>query len=157
MKGFTLIELLITIAILAIVAVIGFMNLSGYRSERDIKLNTEQIVAMLHDSQNRSFSQESGNRWGVHFENPSGALGFYDLFWTNSTLNYAYATTSIASRGVLPSNIQFNIPAPGSSSTIIFSPVNGLPSASGTIKISLIANPSVSSTINIDTNGGIRY
>lgn len=158
-KAFTLIELIISISILAILAGIGFINIVNYRQRQDLSFAGQEIIEVLRNAQNRSLSQEatstagSGGRWGVYFENPTGAGNdFYDLFKGTS-----YAGGTVVSRMVLSSNIQFDIPTSGSTSTIIFSPVTGLPNASATIKISLISSPTSSSTITVGANGNIGF
>ena len=150
--GFTLIELVISIGILAILAGIGFISIINYKQRQALSSATQEIVTVLRNAQDRSISQESGNRWGVYFENPLSGSAFYDLF---QGLNYA--TNTIVSRNVLPSGIQFDTPASGSSSTIIFSPVTGLPNSQTTIKISLLNSSTNSSTIIVSANGKIQY
>jgi len=157
-SAFTLIELIISISIIAILAGVGFMSIVNYKQRQDLTSTTQEIIEVVRNAQNRSLSQEatstagSGGRWGVYFENPASGTDFYDLFKGTT-----YASGTMVSRSVLPSNIQFDIPASGSSSTIIFSPITGLPNAATTIKISLISSPTSSSTITINTNGTINY
>lgn len=151
-KAFTLIELIISMAIIAILAGVGFINIINYRHRQDLTSTTQEIIEVLRNSQNRSLSQESASRWGVHFENQTSGTDFYELFQGAS-----YAGATIVSKSALPSNIQFDIPASGSSSTIIFSPITGLPNASATIKIYLISSPTSSSTIIVNSNGKIQY
>lgn len=150
--GFTLIEILIVVTIVAIAAVVGIMNLSSYRTYSDLNHASQEIVTFLRDAQSRSVSQESGSRWGVHFENPASGSGFYEMF-----TGTGYSTTTVVAKAILPSSVKFDIPASGSSSTVIFSPVTGLPNASTTIKISTVSNAAVSSTVTINSNGQIQY
>ncbi len=151
-KGFTLIELLISIGIIVVLASISFISLLGYKQRQSLVSATQEIVAVVRNAQDRSISQEGGSRWGVHFENPLSASAFYDLFQGSS-----YASDTVVSRSVLPSGLQFDSPAYGSSSTIIFSPISGLPDGSADIKISLINNSTNSSTITVSTNGEVHY
>ncbi len=88
----------------------------------------------------------------VHFVNLSSGGDFYDLF-SGAT----YSPSAVASRHALPSGSEFETPAVDSSSTVIFSPVSGLPDGSLTIKIYLTGSPSVSSTIIVNQNGQIIY
>lgn len=152
MKGFTLIELLLAVGILAIVSVFGFINLFGYREAQDLDSTTREIVIILRNAQDRSISQESNNRFGVHFENPASGQGFYDLF---SGTNYVSGV--IISKFALRQDVQFSDPAGGNSKDVIFSPVTGLPNASTTIIISLKRDSSVSKTITVNSNGQIQY
>ena len=152
-KSFTLIELVIVIAIIGAISVIGITNLFNYRSLQNLKNTTQEIVAVLRNAQNRSMSQELSNRWGVYFSNPAGAGNdFFELF---SGTNYNPA--AVASHTVLSSGVQFDVPAAGASTTIIFSPLTGFPDTSTAVRISLTNNPLASSTITINSNGQIQY
>ena len=53
-SGFTLIELLIAMALTVTLAVIGFINLTGYRQNQDLGNAAKEIVAILRDAQNRT-------------------------------------------------------------------------------------------------------
>lgn len=152
MRGFTLIELIIVIGIIAIISVVATLNIFSYREQQDLDLTTREIVVALRNAQDRSISQESGNRFGIHFENPSGGQSFYDLF-SGTT----YATGTIISKVTLRSSLQFFDPGSGNNKDVIFMPVTGLPNASTTIIISLKRNSSVLKTIIINTNGQIQY
>jgi len=152
MKGFTLIELIITLGIIVVLAGVGFLGILNYKNIQSVNSTAQGIITVLRNAQNRSLSQEGGSRWGVHFENPSGANDFYDLFHGAS-----YTTSGLVSRTALPSGVEFVLPPIGSSSTVIFYSVTGLPDNPLTIKISLTAAPSVSSTIIINQNGRILY
>lgn len=151
-SAFTLIELIITMAIIAILAGVGFISIFNYKQRQGLSSTTQEIIEVLRNAQNRSLSQESSTRWGVYFNNPASGTDFYELFQGAS-----YATATSVSKSVLASNIQFDIPASGSSSTIIFSPITGLPNVATTIKISLISSPTSSSTISVNINGKIQY
>lgn len=152
-KAFTLIELLIVIAITAILAIVGVMNLISHKQERDLDFTVQEIITVLRNSQNRSISQEEGSRWGIHFDNPAGVGNdFYELFKGQS-----YADGAVYAKINIRSNVQFNIPASGSSLTVVFAPITGLPNASASVKISLISNPAISSEIIVNKNGEIQY
>jgi len=151
-RGFSLVELIISIAIVAILAGVGFISILNYKQQQALLSATQEIIAVFRNAQDRSISQESGGRWGVHFENPSSGNDFYDLFQ-----GLSYTTGTVVSRSTLPSGVQFDNPVPGANSTIIFSPITGLPDAPGTIKISLMNNPTSSSTISVNVNGEIQY
>lgn len=153
MKAFTLIELLIVIAIISVLAIVGVMNLVSHRQERDLNFTVQEIITVLRNAQDRSIAQEEGSRWGIYFNNPTGGSNdFYELF-----KGVSYAGGTVASKIFLRSNIQFDIPSSNSFSTVIFTPITGLPNALATVKISLIGKPTSSSTIIINTNGEIQY
>jgi prepilin-type N-terminal cleavage/methylation domain-containing protein len=151
-RAFTLVELLVTLGIIVILAGISFISIINYKQRQELVSASQEIVSVLRNAQDRSISQESGSRWGVYFENPSSGTDFFDLFRGET-----YAGGELVSRAALSSNLQFVNPVSGSNVTIIFSPITGLPNSSTTIKLSLISNSTVSSTIIIDTNGKIQY
>jgi len=151
-NGFTLVELLIVIGIIAIVSVTATFNIFSYRGQQELDLTAREIVVSLRNAQDRSISQESGSRFGIHFENPSGDQGFYDLF-----SGPTYATGTIISKTSLRSIIQFSDPTSGNNKDVIFAPVTGLPNASTTIIISLKRDASVNKTITINSNGQISF
>jgi len=151
-KAFTLIELLITIGIIAVVSTVAFLNLFSYRGNQDLDLTSREIAIILRNAQDRSISQESSSRYGIHFENSVSSGGFYDLF-SGTT----YATGTIISKNSLRPAIQFSDPTSGNSKDVIFTPVSGLPNASTTIIISLKRDASISKTIIVNTNGQIQY
>jgi len=152
MKAFTLIELVITLGIIVFLSGVGFLFILSYKNNQSINSASQGIVAVLRNAQNRSLSQEGGGRWGVHFENPASGNDFYNLFQGSD-----YSGGVVVSQTGLSSGVQFDAPVSGSSSTVIFSPVTGLPDNSLTVKISLTGAPSVSSTIIINQNGQILY
>ena len=151
--GFTLIELLISISIIAVIASVGVINIVNYRNRQNLKINTQKIVEVLRNAQNRSITQENGIRWGVHFENPAGDDNdFFDLF-----SGAAYNADKVVSRTVVSNGIQFDIPPSGASSTVVFAPLTGFSDVSSAIKISLKNNQSASTSIIINANGQIQY
>ncbi|MBI5306408.1 type II secretion system protein [Candidatus Wolfebacteria bacterium] len=153
MKGFTLIELLIVISITAILAVgVSSFNLFGYRNKQDLDLTAREIVVILRNAQDRSISQESGGNYGVYFDNIDANGAFYDLFNGAS-----YSSGTIIKKIPLKNNISFVIPQNGASSSVVFSPLSGIPVSSSTVAISLKSDILSSSTIIINSNGNISF
>ncbi len=154
-SAFTLIELLITITIVAVLAVVGTINLFGYRSRLDLNNAGQEIAVTLKEAQNRSISQEStstqggGSRWGIHFENRATSTDYYDLFWGTT-----YSATNVASRTFLPTSVTFTNPPSGSSTDVIFAPVTGL-AASTVITVAGNSQGSAVEDIIVSSNGKI--
>ncbi len=148
--GFTLIELLITMAVLTTIAVIGGVNLFNYYSRQNLTSAADEIVAILRQAQNSSLSQENGDQWGVHFLNSTTTRGLIQLFHGSS-----FASGTLVISQILPNGVQFNDPASGSSTDVIFSKVTGYPNASTSIIVALITSPNTSSTIIISAVGQV--
>lgn len=152
-RGITLFETIIVGAIIAIIGVVGLLNLIGRRSTTEFENATRQIVALLREAQSRSMSQASGTSWGVHFENIAGRSPLYALFATS----YSSATQAGSYR--LPASIAFataTVPE-GTGKDILFSQITGVPIVATTVGIRIIVSPNVSATISVASSGAILY
>lgn len=152
-SGFTLVELLIVIGIIAIVAVVNLPNLLGRRNAGDLKNTATQIAILLRQAQSDSMAQEGGMAWGVHFQNATNTAPFYALF------SSVYSSTSTAGRYRLPNTVAYltsTIPS-GSSSDITFSQISGAASASTSVGLYLVSQPSQQSIISIASSGAVSY
>lgn len=110
------------------------------------------MVADIRETMGRSRTQESGNQWGVHFDNPTGAGNDFYQIWYGAS----YAGGTIAERVNLSPGLNFTDPAAGASKDAVFSKTTGLPTVSSTIVIQSSAT-SASGTIQIDTQGQVSY
>lgn len=152
MRGFTFIEILITIGILAVLAVVGTLNLFGYSQGRILQDEAAKIAFVLRNAHDKSVAQADGEQWGVHFSNPVSGSDFYEIFKGDN-----YATGAVVTHVSLSKNIVFTAPPSGSSTDVIFSQVSGLSQEINSIIISLGSNAASSSTIIVNTNGQIQY
>lgn len=148
-SGFTLIELIVVIGITAIIAVVGFLNIYGFKSVSELDLTAREIISVLRNAQDRSIGQEDSVQWGVYFENAASDSGFYVL--------YKGATTTFVSKKNLRPNIQFLDPSIGNSKDIPFNKLSGLPASSITIVVALKNDLLATTTIIVNSNGQIQY
>lgn len=152
-RGFTILEIIIVIAIIAVLFGTGFLRLLDYRQRQTLNLTKQSIVAILRNAQDRSIGQESGVRWGVHFENLTGNNNdFYALF-SGATYN----SSNVVSKNNLDQEIQFSDPVDGFSKDVIFESITGKLDSAVSIIVVLTSDPLVFSTITIDTNGKISF
>lgn len=154
-KGFSLIEMIIVIAIIAIIAAVSLFNLTRSKNRTTLDSTTRQISALLREAQNRSMSQDSGNTWGVHFENSTNTTPFYSLFYNS------YGASTTIGRYTLPNLVRYSTSSlgQGSSTEITFMQISGFPSASTSITLNLVIGGAVStsSVIRISSNGLVGY
>jgi Tfp pilus assembly protein FimT len=150
-KGVSLVELMVILGIMAIVSGAAFLSIPGLISRNALNFATENLIAYLRDTRQKSVSQEQGNKWGVHFEGVAGDADWYEIFYGAD-----YVSGTKTARVTLSPNLKFLEPAEGFSKDIIFSKITGA-AASTSIRISLADNESVFNTINISSVGMISY
>ncbi len=152
-RGVSLIELLVSIAIVAVLAGLGMINLFGRRGQVELEGTAQQMSILLKEARSRSISQSSSTSWGVHFENATGTAPFYALFAGS------YGTSTRVNYNRLPPSVGYvssSIPA-GSSVNVIFDQMTGLSATSTNLRIYMIANPVNSSTIAISQSGLVDW
>jgi len=149
LSGFTLAEVLIVVGLIAIIGLGGFLSLSRFRQEQEIRLASKSMVGFLRDVQSKAINQESGTEWGVRFDSPAGGRGAYMLF---SGPMFVAASTTVT----LPSSVEFSDPASGSSKDTVFEKITGLPDSAASVTIRLIGNTSSTKTITINAQGAIQ-
>lgn len=154
-KGFTLVELLVSLGIIAIIATISVIGLSGYRSGDVLASATKQVGALLREAQSNAMAQSQGAAWGVHLDNTTTTAAFYSLFYTMSG---TYASSVQVNRALLPSGVCYasSSVAVGSSTDIIFSGISGLPSASATIILQLLGTGNCGTATSSGSVAGVN-
>lgn len=149
--GYTLIELLIVLGIGVILGTVGFINYTGYGSERRLEGVVDGIAATLRHTQSRSVAQEDGKQWGVHFENPSSGADFYQIF---SGDTWAAGTREV--RRPLGRPVVFVAPTTGNSIDVIFTKRTGTTTAA-TITLALSsATTTTQKSITVNAQGNIE-
>lgn len=157
-RGFTVSELMVVIGIVAILGGIGVTNFAGFKRAQDLKSATTSLVNYIRDTQQKAITQEIGPvlgtsaKWGVRIEAQSNGDDSYTIFYCNNC-----ATINPINRIVLPSSVEFTVPAQGAPVLdIIFSKLYGAPEGGNqTITITQIGG-GAAKTINISSNGLIE-
>jgi prepilin-type N-terminal cleavage/methylation domain-containing protein len=155
-KGFTLTELLIVIVIIMLIIVFVYLSLFRRKGFSELYSTRDQIVALLREAQNNAISQKQDSEWGVYFSNLTSTSPFYSLFYGTT-----YSTSTSLKKYNLPTSVKYNtstIPT-GSSLTIYFNKITGMPSTSTSIILNFnLSNQTIaSSTININQSGLISF
>lgn len=138
--------------IIVFIASISFLTLSASRRKTNFDQVKVRISTLLSDAQNRSANQEGGLAWGVHFDN-GASEAFYALF------SGAYSNSSEKGHYTLPSDVRYSTSsiAVGSFRDIMFKPVSGAASSSGSVVVELSTSPYTSSSITVSASGVVTY
>ena len=144
-------ELLIVVAISTILAGVGISSYINQQRAKLLDASVYKIVGYLRYAQQKSIAQESGNQWGIHFENPASGDDFYSLY-TGATY------TSPEETRYLSSGIEYEDPATGNSVDVSFDKLTGINAAGTTQSITIKSTVTNStSTISISSQGLISY
>lgn len=146
-NGFTLVEILIGIAILMLLAVIGWNTLSRFRQTADLNRAAEAGISLLNDARSRTLSSVDASQYGVHFQTDRIVLFKGGSYSAGSPDNVEF---------LLPRTVEVSsISLIGGGSDAIFTRLTGMTSQSGTITFRLIANTAQTRMITILPGGVI--
>ena len=144
-KGITLWEILLAIAIVGILAVLVLPGFSKIRKIQILKSTTEDIVSVIGQARSQTLASLNSSAYGVHFETNRVILFTGTSFSSDATSNQI---TNLISPATISS-----ISLSNSGADLYFNRLSGLPSATGTIMLTL---PSVTSkTITISASGSV--
>lgn len=146
-RGFSLLELLLVIAILAILATLGFGFFRGFTKNVELDSTAKTIVSDLRDARGKAMSGEDSRKWGIRFINASD--DYYEFFSTPT--DYSDASKSVKNTAYLARGVSFSSPSEGQNSDVIFGKITGTSTAAAII----IVSESRSKTINITASGNI--
>jgi len=149
--GFTLMELLIVVAITTILAGVGASSYINQQRAKLLNTTAQEIVGYLRYAQQKSIAQESGNQWGIHFENPASGDDFYALY---TGVSY----TSPEETRYLHKGIEYETPTAGNSIDVSFNKLTGTSATSTTQSITIESTViNSTTTISISGQGLISY
>jgi hypothetical protein len=151
-NGLTVVEILVGTGVIAVILTVSFLMLANYRSERDLELTADEIVAALRSAQNRSITQEDGQQWGVQFTNT--AADRYEIF---KGPNYA-SGTAVGFYPLRRTNVIFIDPADGGDKEIVFRPATGLVDSYFSVTLGLTNAPTKQRVVEVTAIGKMgRY
>ncbi len=139
-RAFTLIEMLLSIAVIAILAAIMTPVFLSFQTRNDIDVASMAVTRSVYRAQQLARSGEGDSTWGVNLS--SGAVTiFKGTTYAGRDVNYDEIFS-------IPNNITLT-----GTSSVVFSKMYGLPSASSTITLTSVNNET--RIVNINAKGAL--
>ncbi len=146
--GFTLMELVLTLGIMSILAGIGVFSYANSYRINLLNNSAEELTFLTRLGQQESISQKGSNAWGVRFDNTDSGSPFAAVF------SGTYAPANVKEYYSFPAQILLSNPQAGSSKTVTFAKLTGLPDATASIVFALRGS-SILKTLIINEAGGV--
>ena len=144
--GFTLIELLIVIAIIAVLLVITLARFGTFGRQIDLNTTSQKILSTLQAARTQTLASEEESVYGVHFETNKYILFKGSVYSPADPENKEFT---------LSSTEIYEINLTGGGSEVVFTRVRGTTANSGNVKIKVIAEPSRTQTVVINSLGQV--
>ncbi len=143
----TLLEILISVSILVLIVSISTKTFTSFFSSSQLDQSVQGAISILEKAKEDTIGGKGGNSYGVHFATTS-----ITIFSGNS---YVSGTNGNIVQN-LPNGIEVSsINLLGSDANVVFSPISGETSSSGTI-VFLNTRDNSTSTIRIYATGVVK-
>jgi len=145
-RGFTLIEIIITISIIAILAVVGFVQYQTFQKNIRLTTESEKLIQILQLARDNTVSSVGGQQYGVHIEEAQYTLFTGDTYDALSNDNHVHT---------LSDEIEiYSTELAGGGDDVVFERISGETAHSGHIFIR-IKNTSKERSIGVESSGQI--
>lgn len=124
-RGFNLVEIILVISILSILVGIGMIGMLDYVNYQRLQADVVEVSSQIKETRQRSLSADNDTNYGVHFETDSITVfsgDTYNVSAPDNTVTSFYGVT-------LSTNLSLG------DTDVVFSRLQGIPSATGTITI----------------------
>ena len=127
-KGFTVVELLVSLAIMAVLAVVVFSTFINFRKNEALVMDAETIVSVLRQARNQTLTSKNSSSYGVHI-----IASKITIFSGTS-----YVSGNSGNQDFVLSNTDtiLTISLTGGGSDVVFQRLTGETSQNGTVTVS---------------------
>lgn len=139
-RAFAVAEVLVVVAITAILAAVSISSFVSFSRREALDASAEALAMGLRDARNQTLASVGGSRYGVVISSDSFTLFQGASYDPNALSNEIFEWNSY-------------VGASSSLSTVVFERVTGNSSASGTIDVYLISDPSVKRSVSVSATG----
>lgn len=144
-RGFSIIEMLVVVAIIAILAVLSYQTFFDTNRMQALEKDRDIVLSTLERARSLTLSSSEDRQYGVHIESDRIVLFPGDSYNAVDPENMAESLNRLVT--IASSSIK------GGGSDVVFERLTGKTQDSGTIGISLIADPSREHVIIISDTG----
>lgn len=144
-NGFSVIEVLITIAIIGILAGLGFSHLTTLNLRQALALDAEKVLSVLAMARAETLAGRDGFAYGVHLEDKKAVLFRSTNYYAGDATNRVFVLHDAVH---LPS-----MALAGGGAEVRFNKVTGATEQKGTLTLSLVSDSSVTKIITIFATG----
>ena len=138
--AFTLVEILIVLAITTIIATISIASFVLFSKREALDASAQALSAGLRDARTETLASVGGSQYGIAIDTDRFT------FFQGSTYNPAATTNKVFT-------FSSYVRASSDISTFVFQRVTGNSTASGTIDVYLISDPTIKRTIGVNATG----
>lgn len=158
LSGFTLIEIVVVTAIIFVLFALAVISFNQIQRSHLLNDNVQQIVSLLRQSQSQAASGEAIGEdqlyFGIVFTNDSYTEFKTLTDFSNRETDYDLTTDLADSLDFININLPDN--CLGIDDCVLFSPIDGTPSASGNISLTSQTDGAVK-TIYINEQGKVSF
>lgn len=151
-KGFTFIELVIVVAVMGLIVAIVIPTLSKFKEQQSLKNTVDDVVSLLNQARSDTLSSLAGTNYSVYFESNKATYFVGSSFVAGTPTNKVALFSDVAD---VP--VQDGLTLNGGGSIVTFDRLTGATSQYGTIKIQLVADPTIYKVITVSKTGFISY
>ncbi len=144
-SGFTLVELLAVIAISGLLCAYFLSSFSSLRSQRQLDASAHRALSILDRARSQTLASQGGLQYGVYFSSTTATLF--------SGASYSAGASGNQAAAIDPLIRISGISLAGGGSSAVFDRLSGKTAQSGTITLSIAADPSKTRVITVYATG----
>lgn len=147
-QGFSLMETLTAIAIMTLIGAISFNSLQSFNKEEALGKEKASLVSLLAEARSLTLASKNASEYGVHL----GATGVTVFAGTTYTEGHALNVFYPFAYSVQMNSANLS----GGGSDIVFERLTGETLNFGSVILSLVSDPTASTTVTISQTGVVE-
>ncbi|HEY4508129.1 MAG TPA: prepilin-type N-terminal cleavage/methylation domain-containing protein [Candidatus Paceibacterota bacterium] len=144
-RGFTLVEVLVSLAVLAIISVIGLNSFSTVNTGKALDIETEKVISLIAKARALTLSAKDGAAYGVHFEERKTVLFKGPTYSAGASGNQEQALNDAVRISA--------VALTGGGAEVLFAKLTGATAQSGTVALAAVRDASKTRVITIAATG----